>query len=227
MEQRTMAWPSCSLGSVTPMPPCSRPCTCRVTKTPHRSEKTPSEGMTSGSPRCKTASRIAWRANSSAACRSASERHSILRLLAGFEHAQLAALLDAVVHVAPEAQEVLRGRYHGANHHEPEENEPQGPQRRMPCAYDHDGHGTDLQDHLGLTQGGGRDREALGGSDVSEAKHGELASNDDDDHPCGHQRFTVAAVHVHQCNERSGNQQFIGDGVEENPESGYLQPPPR
>src|SRR5437773_10867050 len=135
------------------MHPSRRTGTCRVPKRPSCTGKTPSWGITRGSPRCKTASRIALRANSSAARRSASERHSILRLLAGFEHAQLAALLDAVVHVAPEAQEVLRGRYHGANHHEPEENEPKGPQRRMPCAYDHDGHGTDLQAHPGLTQG--------------------------------------------------------------------------
>src|SRR5215472_4046854 len=222
-----MACPRGSLGSVTPMHPCSRPSTCRVTKTPHRSQKTPPEGATSGSSRCKTASRIALRANSNAARRSASERHSILRLLAGFEHAQLAALLDAVVHLAPEAQEVLRGRNQRANHHEPKENEPQGPQRRMPRAYDHDGHGTDLEDHLSLTQGRGRDGKALCGGDVSEAKHRELTSNDDDDHPCGNQRFPIDSSHIHQCNERRRNQQFIGDGIKENPESGYLQPPPR
>src|SRR2546429_4279022 len=34
--QRTIAGPKGSLGSVTPMHPCSRPCTCRVTKTPDR-----------------------------------------------------------------------------------------------------------------------------------------------------------------------------------------------
>src|SRR5690242_13121713 len=123
---RTTASPKDSLGSVTPMHPCSRPRTRRVTKTPRRSEKTPSRGMTSGILRCRTASRIALRANSSKALRSDSERHGILRLLARFEHAQLAALLDAVVHVAPKAQEILCGGDQGADDHEPKENRRQG-----------------------------------------------------------------------------------------------------
>src|SRR5215472_16354772 len=117
-----MASPKVSLGSVTPMQPCKRPCTWRVTKTPCRSPKMPSRGIKSRSLWEETASMIALRANSSAARWSASERHGILRLLAGFQHPQLAALLDAVVHVAPEAQEVLCRRDQGADHHEPEQN---------------------------------------------------------------------------------------------------------
>src|SRR5690348_11425985 len=122
---RTTASPKDSSGSVTPMHPCRRPRRKSVTKTPRRSDITPSRGMTSGSLRCRTASRIALRASSSKARWSALERHGILRLLAGFKHAQLATLLDAIVHVAPKAQEILSGGHQSANHHEPKENQRQ------------------------------------------------------------------------------------------------------
>jgi hypothetical protein len=52
---------------------------------------------------------MALRASSNNARWSVSERHGILRLLAGFKHAQLATLLDAIVYVAPKAQEILSG----------------------------------------------------------------------------------------------------------------------
>src|ERR1051325_7400460 len=122
--------------------------------------------MTSGSARCRTALRIASRASASMARWSPSERHGILRLLAGFEHAQLAALFDAVVHMAPEAQEILRGGYQGANHHEPEQEKPQGVHGRVPRPQDHNRHGTKLQDHLCLTEGRSRNGETLCRSNI-------------------------------------------------------------
>src|SRR6266480_7360989 len=127
--------------------------------------------MTSGSVRCRTAPRIASRASASMARWSPSERHGILRLLAGFEQAQLAALFDAVVHVAPEAQEILRGGNQSANHHEPEQEEPQGVHGGMPRSHDHNRHGTNLQDHLCLTEGRSRNGETLCRSNISQAEN--------------------------------------------------------
>src|SRR5467141_4230721 len=120
-----MASPKGSFASMTPIQPCRRLRTCKVTKTPRRSAKAPSRGNVSGSLRWETASTTAVRASCSAARRSASERDGILGLLAGFEHAEPAALLDAVVDVAPEAPEVLCGGDQRADHYEPKRNLPQ------------------------------------------------------------------------------------------------------
>src|SRR5437762_12232514 len=94
---------------MTPLQHCKRLPTWSVTKTPRRSAKAPSRGNTSGSLRWETASTTAVLASCRAARWSASERDGILGLLGGFEHPQPAALLDAVVDVAPEAPEVLGG----------------------------------------------------------------------------------------------------------------------
>src|SRR2546422_1976925 len=123
--QRTMASPSGSFASMTPIQPCRRLRTCKVTKTPQRSVKTPSRRNSSGSLRWKTASTTAVRASCRAARWSASERDGILGLLTRFEHAEPATLLDAVVHVAPKAPEVLRGGDQRADDHEPKQGLPQ------------------------------------------------------------------------------------------------------
>src|SRR5713226_3991245 len=119
--QRTMASPSGSFASMTPIQPCRRLRTCRVTKTPRRSAKTPSQGNASGSLRWETALTTAVRARCRAARRSASERDGILGLLAGFEHTEPAALLDAVIDMAPEAPEVLCSGDERADDYEPKE----------------------------------------------------------------------------------------------------------
>src|SRR5271168_4407530 len=101
----------------------------------------------------------AVRASCRAARRSASERDGILGLLAGFEHAKSAALLDAVVDVAPEAAEVLGGGDECADHHQPKQDLRQPVQPRVhfpaPSTGDQDRYGAYLQNHFRLTEGGG------------------------------------------------------------------------
>src|SRR5690242_17506456 len=162
--------------------------------------------MTSGILRCRTASRIASRANSSKARRSASERHGILRLLACFEHAQPAALLDAVVHLAPKTQEILGGGDQGADDHEPKEYRRQRLHGWMPCSQDHNGNGADLEDHLGLTESRGFDGEALGGGNVAQPQDGEFAANDNYHHPCWNKRSAVDSPHIHEGDKSSADQ---------------------
>src|SRR4029077_7172678 len=141
-----------------------------------------------------TASVTDWRAKSSNAWRSLSERDGISSFLAGFHHAQFAPLLDAVVDMPPEAQEILRGGYQRADHHQPEQQQGQGLERGMPRSYDKPGYGADLQNHFGLAKHGGFDGEALGGGDVAQPEHGEFTADDNNHHPGGNE------VHVHQGN---------------------------
>src|SRR5260370_20599121 len=130
--QRTMASPSGSSASMTPIQPCRRLRTCKVTKTPRRSAKAPSRGNVSGSLRWETASTTAVRASCRAARRSASERDGILGLLAGFEHAEPAALLDAVVDMAPKAPEILGGGDERADDNQPEQDARQRLEPQVP-----------------------------------------------------------------------------------------------
>src|SRR4029077_9799111 len=165
----------------------------------------------------ETASVTAWSTKRSKFWRSPSERDGISRFLAGFQHAQFAALLDAVVDMAPEAQKILRGGHQRADHHQPEQKEGQEIQRGMPRSSDEHSYGAYLENHLGLAEHGRFDGEAFGGGDVAQAKHGEFASDDDDHHPGGNQ------VHVHQGNESGGDEELVGDGVEQDAEGGDLQ----
>src|SRR4029077_15685421 len=107
-----------------------------VTKTPRRSAKIPSTGIFSGTDPRATASTTAWRARPSNARLSASERNGILGLLTGFHQTQLPALLDAVVHVAPEAKKILRGGNQRAHDDQPQEQQSDRLQRRMSRARD-------------------------------------------------------------------------------------------
>src|SRR5215467_2524673 len=157
--------------------------------------------MASGSLRCRTASLMALRASSSKTRWSASERHGILRLLVCFQHAQLMSLFDAVVHLAPEAQEILRGRYQSADYHQPKEQHPQGFERRMPRSQDDYRHGADLRDHFGLPKRGSLNGEALRRSNIAQAKYRKLAPNDDHHHPRRNKGFPIDAVHINQRNE--------------------------
>src|SRR5258708_36827076 len=87
----------------------------------------------------------------------------------------------------------------------------------MERSWDEDGNGANLQDHLGLAEDGSGNGETLGGGNVAEAEHGEFAANDDDDHPGRHK------LHANEGDEGGGDQKFVGDGIEEDAESGYLQ----
>lgn len=127
--QRTMASPSGSSGSTTPMQPCRRPRRCSVTKTPQRTAKISSCGIWPGSLRPKTLSTTAVRASCSAESLSVSERDGILGLLARLKHPEPPTLLDAVVHVAPEAKEILCGGDQRADYHQPEQHACQPVQR--------------------------------------------------------------------------------------------------
>src|SRR6266446_7968052 len=206
--QRTMASPSGSFASMTPIQPCRRLRTCKVTKTPRRSAKIPSRGNTSGSLRWAMASTTAVRASCRAARRSASERNGILGLLAGFEHAEPASLLDAVVDMAPEAPEVLCGGDERADAHQPKQDSRECLERRVASSNDEHGHGAHLQNHLRLSKGGRLDGESFSRSDIPQAENREFPADDDHYHPGGDK------VHVHERNERSGDQELVGNGVE-------------
>src|SRR5712692_443379 len=218
--QRTMASPSGSFASMTPIQPCRRLRTWRVTKAARRSAKIPSRRNTSGSLRWETASTTAVRANCSAARRSASERDGILGLLAGCEHAEPAALLDAVVDVAPKAPEVLCGGDERADDDEPEQDSRKRLERRVPRTDDEHGHGAHLQNHLRLSKGGCFDRESLGRSNIPQTENREFPADDDHHHPRRNK------LHAHQRNKRRGDQELVGNGVEKNSQGGHLQAPP-
>src|SRR6267143_678711 len=178
-----MASPKGSFASMTPIQPCRRLRTWRVTKTLRRSAKIPSRGNTSGSLRWAMASTTAVRASCRAARRSASERNGILGLLAGFEHAEPAAFLDAVVDVAPEAPEVLSGGDERANHNEPKQDLRQRFQRRVPGRNDEYRNRPHLQKHLRLSKRGCFDRESLGRGDIPKTENREFSADDDHHHP--------------------------------------------
>src|SRR5580704_8241419 len=110
----------------------------------------------------ETASAMARRASSSKDWRSSSERDGILGLFVALHHAQLAALLDAVVQLAPEFQKVLRRRHQRTDHHQPEKHKREGIQIRMASASNQNRHGAYLQNHFRLAQQGSRNRKSLG-----------------------------------------------------------------
>src|SRR5436305_3656505 len=97
---------------------------------------------------------MACRAKLSMARRSLSERNGISGFLGAFQHAELAALLDAVVHVSPEALEILRGGHESADDYQPEQEQRQRFQRRVARANNQHRDSADLQDHFGLAEDG-------------------------------------------------------------------------
>src|SRR5258708_3687134 len=218
--QRTIASPSGSFASMTRIQRCRRLRTCRVRKTLWSCAKIPSRGNASGSLRWKTASTTAVRASCRAARRSASERDGILGLLAGFEHAEPAALLDAVVDVAPKAPEILGGGDERADDNQPEQDARQRLEPQVPPPDDEYGHSAHLQHHLRLSQGGCFDGESFSGGDIPQTENGEFPADNNYYHPC------VNQVHAHQRNERRGDQELVSNGIEKNAQGGYLQAPP-
>src|SRR5579859_1539964 len=87
----------------------------------------------------------------------------------------------------------------------------------MPGPDDEYSYSADLQDHLGLAQHRGFDGKAFRRSDVTQPEHGEFASDDDDHHPGGDQ------VHVYQRYESGGDEQLVGNWVEQDAQGGDLQ----
>ena len=79
----------------------------------------------------------------------------------------------------------------------------------------------DLQDRLELAVLVGGDRDALRDADDAQHAHGDLAPDDDHGDPGGH------PVLRHEGDERGGDEQLVGEGVEELPERGDLLAPPR
>src|SRR5258708_6207551 len=104
----------------------------------------PPEGMSANIWPRDTASVMAKRARCSKDCRSLSERDGIPSFFAGFEHAQFAALLDAIVDVAPETEEILCSGYERADDHEPEKEQGQRPERGIARSRDQHSHSANL-----------------------------------------------------------------------------------
>ena len=137
------------------------------------------------------------------------------------QQAQFAALLDAIIEVAPKSMEILQRGDQRADHHQPEKNKPDQLQPVRSFAGDEHGDGANLQNHFCFAESGRGNRETLGGSDIAQAENGELAPDDDYHHP------GFDEVHVHQGNECGGDEQFVGDRIEQDAEGGYLQATPR
>src|SRR5262252_2953650 len=116
----------------------------------------------------------ASRASCSPRENSHSGRDDILGFGAGFHHAQSFPLLDTVVELAPEAEKILRGGDQGARYHQPEENLRYWLEVRPAGAGDQHRHGTNLQNHFGLAESRGGNRESFGGRDVAQSQNGEL-----------------------------------------------------
>jgi hypothetical protein len=77
-----------------------------------------------------------------------------------------------------------------------------------------------LGEHLGLTEIARFDRDAAGGGDTAKARDSELAANDEDRHPAGDH------MDLYKRNERAGDEEFIGDGIEKSANGCGLLPAP-
>src|SRR5215469_1109605 len=206
---RTMLWPSVSLPSITPIQPCSRPATCKVTNTPHRRSSVSVRGISRTGRFRQTASSTAWRASSRMALRSASERHGILRFFLRLHHPQFMALLDSVVQLIPESVKILRRGNHGADHHQPQQQQTQFLHPFVASPRNQYRRGAHLQHHLGLPERRCRDRESFRRRNVSQPENHQFPPDDYHHHPC------LRQVHVHQRNERRANQKFVGYRVQQ------------
>ena len=78
--------------------------------------------------------------------------------------------------------------------------------------------GDDLDDGFELADLGGLDGEAFGGGDGAEAGDEELAADDEDGDPGGHDARVVGD----QEDEGGGDHELVGEGVEQHAEGGDL-----
>src|SRR5947209_6511826 len=209
MAQRTTVSPRGCSGSTKPTQPRSRLPTWRLTNIPRRSEKMPPVGTSASIWPRDTTSVTARRAKRSTDCRSLSERDGISSFFSGFEHAQFAALLDAVVDMTPEAEEVLRGGDKGTDDYQPEQKQSWRAKGRIARSGNEHSDGAHLQDHLGLAERGRLNGEAFRGRDIAQPEHGELTADDDNHHPSWNQ------VHIDERDESGGDQKLVRDGIEQ------------
>ncbi len=84
-------------------------------------------------------------------------------------------------------------------------------------------HAEDLHAHLQLAQIAGLDGEAFGGGNRTQAADQELPANDDDHHPRRHD----ARIELHQSDEGSGDQQLVGNRIQQHTQRGDLGAPAR
>ena len=84
----------------------------------------------------------------------------------------------------------------------------------MPLPRQNDGHhGNNLHQHLEFSQFAGLNREAFRRCDGTQPAHQKFAADDDDRHPCRHQRW----IELHQSDEGSRDQKFVGQRIEQHP----------
>ena len=129
-----------------------------------------------------------------------------------------AAGFDGLVEAGPEFEEVISGGDEGEEHGAPEGGVGPGEERGgIACGHD-EGDSEDLDGGFGFAEVGGGDGIAFGGGDGAEAGDGEFAADDEDGHPGGD------AVDLNGGDEGGGDEEFVGDGVEEHADGGDLVP---
>src|SRR6202007_2631252 len=203
-----------SRGSITPIQPRSFPCTSSVTNTPWLNEKEAGSDACQPSGLSSSALTIADRASANMARRSSAEncwsgRDDILGLRACFHHAQFSALRDTAVELAPEPEKILRRGNQSAGDHQPQQYVSERLQRSIARTGDKHGYRQYLQNHFCFSESRSGNGEAFGGSDVAQTEHRKFESDDNHYHPRGNQ------MHIHQRDEGCGNQQLVGDGIEQ------------
>jgi hypothetical protein len=141
-------------------------------------------------------------------------------LAAKDEAASFAALVGGVVDLLPEADEVVDGRDDGDDGHpidggdgdEVNADDVAAPVPVIPPVGQDGGHdGDDLDDGFELPDLAGFDGEAFGGGDGAEAGDEELAADDEDGDP----GLDDGGVVPDEDDVGGGDQEFIGEGVEE------------
>ena len=82
----------------------------------------------------------------------------------------------------------------------------------VPAASENHGHdGNDLHQHLELAQFARLNREAFGCGNGAQSAYQKLAADDDHSHPGRHQR----GIELHQRDESGGDQQLVGQRIEQ------------
>ena len=94
----------------------------------------------------------------------------------------------------------------------------------FPAVVQNDGdHGNDLHQHFKFAQLAGLNGKALGRRDRAQPAYQKLARNDDHCHPGRNQ----SRIKLHQCDESGGDEEFVGQRVEQHPHGCDLAAPAR
>src|SRR5580698_4175982 len=148
------------------------------------------------------------------------------------EHESAAAALHHVaVDLRPEGDEVISGGNQRQHHHEPD-GQPRDPVNGenvravdvpfFPAMVEDDGHhGDALHQHLELAEIAGFNGKAFRCGDGTQAADQKFTADDDDGNPCGDQ----AGVELHESDECGGDEEFIGQGIEQHSHGGDLTAP--